>query len=96
MTGRGSGVAGQGRIEITVLYFAAVRDLAGVDEERVALPADVGTIDALCTHLQRVRPALEGRLGHVRFARNEEFARGSDTLSDGDVVALIPPVAGGQ
>jgi molybdopterin converting factor small subunit len=31
----------------------------------------------------------------VRFARNEEFAQNADVLADGDVVALIPPVAGG-
>ena len=80
---------------ITILYFAAVREIVGVDEEKLELPVGVATIDALCTHLQRVRPALDGRLGHVRFARNEEFARGDDAIADGDVVALIPPVAGG-
>jgi molybdopterin converting factor small subunit len=31
----------------------------------------------------------------VRLARNEEFARDEDPISDGDVIALIPPVAGG-
>lgn len=80
---------------ITVLYFAAVRELVGRDEERLSLPDDVRTIDALAAHLARVHPALDGRLAAVRFARNEEFARGSDAVADGDVVALIPPVAGG-
>ncbi len=82
-------------MKIEILYFAAVRDLAGIDAETLTLPAGVATIDALCTHLQRVRPTLDGRLGHVRFARNEEFARGDDAIADGDVIALIPPVAGG-
>jgi molybdopterin converting factor subunit 1 len=82
-------------VKVKVLYFAAVRDLAGVDEEEMTLPGDVSTIDAFCTHLQSVKPSLEGRLGHVRFARNEEFAHGPDAISDGDVIALIPPVAGG-
>ena len=82
-------------MKVKVLYFAAVRDLAGIDEESLELPDGVATIDAFCTHLQRVKPALEGRLGHVRFARNEEFARGADAIGDGDVIALIPPVAGG-
>jgi molybdopterin converting factor subunit 1 len=82
-------------VTITVLYFAAVRDLAGVAEEALDLPRGVDTIDALCSYLQTHRPALEGRLAHVRFARNEEFARGKDALAEGDIVALIPPVAGG-
>ncbi len=80
---------------LTVLYFAAVRDLVGKAEERVDVPAGVTTIAALAEHLARVHPELEGRLAPVRFARNEEFAATSDPIAEGDVVALIPPVAGG-
>lgn len=80
---------------ISVLYFAAVRDLVGTGEERIPLPADVRTIGELAAFLAKRHAALDGRLGHVRFARNEEFARSEDAIADGDVVALIPPVAGG-
>jgi molybdopterin converting factor small subunit len=31
----------------------------------------------------------------VRIARNEAFAGDDEPVQDGDVVALIPPVAGG-
>jgi molybdopterin converting factor small subunit len=31
----------------------------------------------------------------VRVARNEAFAASAERLEDGDVIALIPPVAGG-
>jgi molybdopterin synthase sulfur carrier subunit len=82
-------------VKITVLYFAAVRDLVGRDEEALELPASVTTIGALAGHLAQVHAPLEGRLGYVRFARNEEFAGNEDALADGDTVALIPPVAGG-
>jgi sulfur-carrier protein len=80
---------------ITLLYFAAVRELVGKDEERVSLPADVTTVGALAAFLAKHQPSLEGRLGAVRFARNETFATNDEALADGDVVALIPPVAGG-
>ena len=80
---------------ITLLYFAAVRELVGRDEEQVMLPPDVTTIGALATFLARHQPVLAGRLGSVRFARNEEFTTHSEVLADGDTVALIPPVAGG-
>lgn len=80
---------------ITVLYFAAVRDLVGVAEESLELPAAVVTIDDLSRHLRAIHPALEGRLQYVRFARNEEFAAAGDAIATGDVIALIPPVAGG-
>jgi molybdopterin synthase sulfur carrier subunit len=82
-------------MKVTVLYFAAVRDLVGKDEEVLELPASVTSIGALAGHLTQVHAPLEGRLGYVRFARNEEFARNEDVLADGDTVALIPPVAGG-
>jgi sulfur-carrier protein len=80
---------------ITVLYFAAVRELVGVDEERVELPSAIVTIADLAAFLARRHPSLDGRLGAMRFARNETFATNDETIADGDVVALIPPVAGG-
>lgn len=80
---------------ITILYFAAVRELVSCDEEIVTLPPGVATIADLAEHLAKHRPALAGRLGSVRFARNETFALNDELLVDGDVVALIPPVAGG-
>lgn len=80
---------------VTMLYFAAVRDLVGLAEETLDLPADVSSIGALAAHLTRVHPALEGRLGPVRFARNEAFATSATEIAQGDVIAVIPPVAGG-
>jgi molybdopterin converting factor subunit 1 len=82
-------------VNVTILYFAAVRDLVGKDEERVALPGDVTTIGALADYLPKLHAPLDGRLSYVRFARNEEFAQPVDAIVEGDVIALIPPVAGG-
>jgi sulfur-carrier protein len=82
-------------VKVRVLYFAAVRELVGRDEETLELPADVTTVGALAAHLQHTHEPLAGRLASVRFARNEEFARADDALADGDDVAVIPPVAGG-
>ena len=80
---------------IHILYFAGVRDLVGCVEEDVLIPDGVATLADFVPELLRARPALEGRLASVRFAINEEFAQPSDRLAAGDVVALIPPVAGG-
>lgn len=82
-------------MNVTILYFAAVRDLVGQDEERVGLPASITTIGALAGYLMKLHAPLAGRLASVRFARNEEFAQDVDPVADGDVIALIPPVAGG-
>jgi molybdopterin converting factor subunit 1 len=82
-------------VTLTILYFAVVRELVSTDEERVVVPDDVRTVGALATFLAARHPELAGRLGHVRFAKNEIFATADEALAEGDVVALIPPVAGG-
>ena len=78
-----------------VLYFAAVRDLVARDEETVDAPDDVRTVRDFVGFLASRHNALEGRMGSVRIARNERFADGDEALAEGDVLALIPPVAGG-
>ena len=80
---------------IRVLYFAGLRDAVGVAEESIDLPAEVRTIGALADHLASRHAAYSERRPHVRIARNEAFAEAGDVLRDGDVIALIPPVAGG-
>lgn len=80
---------------VRLLYFAAVRELVGRDEEELVLPPDVRTIGELAAFLERHAPSLAGRLGSVRFARNEVFATHDEPVAEGDVIALIPPVAGG-
>jgi molybdopterin converting factor subunit 1 len=80
---------------VSVLYFAALRDLAGVGEELVQLHAPASTVAALLGLLEQRHGGLQGRLTSIRVAVNEEFAELSQPLASGDVVALIPPVSGG-
>jgi molybdopterin converting factor subunit 1 len=81
-------------VTIRVLYFAAVREIVGVSEMTIDVPAGT-TVGKLGTILEATVAALRGRLGVVRWAKNEEFVDLDAPLADGDVVALIPPVAGG-
>ncbi len=80
-------------MRLKVLYFAHLRDLVGSGEESVETSAS--TIAALRPELERRHSVLEGRWASIRFAKNEAFAADDEALSDGDVVALLPPVAGG-
>ncbi len=80
---------------LNLLYFAGLRDLRGCREESLALPEGVSTVADLTEHLETTYPELSGRLDQVRFAVNECFADSNEAVSDGDVVALIPPVSGG-
>ena len=80
---------------VAVLYFAALRELAGTGEESVHLPSLPASVEGLLRVLEGRHPALAGRLQSVRVAVDEEFAELSRNLHGGEVVALIPPVSGG-
>jgi sulfur-carrier protein len=82
-------------MNVVVFYFAALRDLLGITEERLVLPSGPQCVADLARHLTRRYPQLEPHLGSVRFAVNETFVDAAAPLSSGDVVALIPPVTGG-
>jgi molybdopterin synthase catalytic subunit len=81
-------------MRVQVLYFAVVRERLGLDSEAIELPAGSDGA-ALLTELARRHPALAGLRNAVKLAVNEEFAPLERRLAEGDVVALIPPVAGG-
>ena len=82
-------------MNVTMLYFAAVRDLVGRPEEELTIAQPVRTLGDLIAVLPELRPELKDKLGGVRFAINECFADPDEAVHNGDVVALIPPVAGG-
>jgi molybdopterin synthase catalytic subunit len=82
-------------VTVRILYFAVLRDLVGLEHEDATLPPEVRSVRALGPWLEARHPALEGRLGAVRFAVDEAFADPGAPLHEGAVVALIPPVAGG-
>jgi molybdopterin converting factor subunit 1 len=84
------------RVTITVLYFAAIREIVGQDKMTLVVPNGVTTVRGLGMHLEKTVAGLSGRLGALRWAKNEEFVDLDAPLEDGDVVALIPPVAGGS
>jgi molybdopterin converting factor small subunit len=68
----------------------------GREQDVLEVPPEIGTIGALAGHVEKIKPELAGRLAAVRWAKNEEFAAMSTPIADGDVIALIPPVAGGS
>ncbi len=77
---------------LKVLYFASLRDAAGMAEEQVeTMAADAA---ALYAELQ-VRHGFALQRERLRVAVDGAFARWDDALRDGSEVAFIPPVSGG-
>jgi molybdopterin converting factor subunit 1 len=79
---------------MTVLLFAAARDLAGAESVSVELSPGA-TIAALRAELARRVPALAGLLAKSALAVNHDFAEDDRVLQPTDEVAVIPPVSGG-
>ena len=77
---------------VTVQYFAVLREQAGRSEERVA--TDAATAAALYAQLQ-TRHGLRLARTQLRVAINGEFADWDAPLAEGARVVFIPPVAGG-
>lgn len=75
-----------------VLYFASLRDRAGMDAEQV---------QSLATDARGLYTELRARHGfalaedRLRVAINGNFAAWNQHLHEGDEVVFIPPVSGG-
>jgi molybdopterin converting factor subunit 1 len=77
---------------VRVRYFAVLREQRGLAEE--SLGTEALTAGELYAEL-RARHGFTLPAERVRAALNDEFASWSATVRDGDVLAFIPPVAGG-
>ena len=82
----------------TLLYFAWMRERAGVSQEMLDLPPGVSTVGALVAHLSTRGPGFASAFaipGLVRAAVNQVFAQPDTPVAPGDEVAFFPPVTGG-
>jgi molybdopterin synthase catalytic subunit len=82
-------------IRVRVRLFAIQRELAGTRDVPLEL-ADGADVEAAWAALVARHPALAPGRESLRFARNGDYAEPTTTLTDGDEVAMIPPVSGGS
>lgn len=85
-------------MNIRLLYFARLREVFGIGQERLELPA---TNNSLADLLDMLRArggvwAEELAAGRAyRVAVNQDIVGIEATLSENDEVAVFPPVTGG-
>jgi len=84
-------------MEITVRYFALLRERIGLESEVLSWDDAEPTVERLRRHLAERTPVLAAILGAgtLLAAVNREYAAADTALKDGDEVALFPPVSGG-
>ncbi len=81
-------------LRVAVRFFAMYRERAGVSHTEVDLP-DGASPAQLLAHLRSEYPSLPSE-APVLIAVNSEYVSDEAVLQDGDEVAFIPPVSGGE
>ncbi len=84
-------------VQVNVLFFASIREAVGVDRIQVAIKGEHNDIAAVIDKLCQQNPcwAVVIKSRKVLAALNQEMAHFDSTVSDGDEIALFPPVTGG-
>lgn len=82
-------------MEVKVLLFATLRQLAGWKERSLEL-AEGATLGDVLQQLTAEQPQLDLNTRTIYAAVNEEYAQHETVLQPADVVAIFPPVSGGS
>jgi molybdopterin converting factor subunit 1 len=81
-------------MQVKVLFFGMLKDLAGQASESLDLNEDATLGDLISRFAERV-PQMKEMLPSVAMAVNQHYAAADRKLKDGDEIALLPPVSGG-
>jgi molybdopterin converting factor subunit 1 len=79
---------------ITLLFFATLRDRAGMKSLEMEIPPAT-TIQGLKDKLSTDYPNLKDSMSSVLIAINREYAFDETLVPPGAEIALFPPVSGG-
>ena len=85
-------------MKVKLLYFAKIKELVGLDNETIDLPANVLTLHELKNYLiLRGAPWNEIFLSQngTRCALNQNLMQSNFNLVAGSEIAFFPPITGG-
>ena len=82
-------------MQVSVLYFGVLRDIFQREKELIALPSGA-TVGTLLDHYRELAPDRQGLWSAIAVAVNQEYARKDRLISEGDEIAMLPPVSGGS
>ena len=84
-------------MQLTIFYFAGLREALACSREEVDVPDEIATVGALRAWLAargEVWQALQNA-PNLRMALNQEMCSSAAALCAGAEVAFFPPVTGG-
>lgn len=82
-------------MQVKVLFFGQLNEIVGRAEQVLELTEGASTND-LMAHYHRLYPRLEDFLSSLAISLNQDYVHTSARLQEGDEVALLPPVSGGD
>ena len=82
-------------MRVRVLFFGPLREIAGIAEEEVDLEKET-SLGGLFDRYAARHPRMASMKDSIVLARNREFGARATPLAEGDEVAFLPPVSGGE
>jgi molybdopterin synthase catalytic subunit len=82
-------------VNVTVRFFAMFREQLGTGATTIDVPAGTTAREGFDAALAEA-PSLRGLAGSVMLMVNEDYVSPDHELHDGDELAIIPPVSGGD
>ena len=82
-------------IKVRVLFFGAARDAVGQEQIEVELESPINAAGARAKLLSAY-PSLQRFGKSLLFAVNQQYAQSDREISEGDELAIFPPVSGGS
>ena len=82
-------------MRVSVLFFGLLKEIVGTSQETIEV-ADGAQIETVFQHFATQYPQLHELAHSIVPARNMQFARFSDPVEEGDEIAFMPPVSGGN
>ena len=80
--------------QVTALFFATLRDRAGVKSVELQIPPKTNILQ-FKSILTNKYPALADIIGHMLVAVNHEYVFDDTIIPDHAEIGLFPPVSGG-
>lgn len=83
------------QVRVTLRFFAIMRERIGESERQVVFPGGSRVADVV-TYVETEFEAIAPLFRSSMLMRNHEYVDREELLADGDEIAFIPPVSGGE
>jgi molybdopterin converting factor subunit 1 len=82
-------------MRVRVLFFGQLKEIVGAAEETVELPENARLEDVFARYSQHFAKFAEFR-SSIAASVNQEYSEPHTALANGDEIAFLPPVSGGE